>query len=293
MRHGREQDSYRREQPHWAEALLGCGILYVIGFVLTLIVRIVEGVIRGLIAGFRYLLGRRAAADGVAADGSGRPAGLEPILILFGIACTVIFCVVVAFVIVIWLSPTPQPAQSVGAGPPIIQPTPVTPSEPPQTSQQPVSDSSQSGTSRIQVAELTTETVTVPAPTERDPSPITAHPLNPEVFLLRWASALTDGSETSLAQVYAPQVDYEGIRRRKLSSIADKQISVHRLMPGVRYDLESFRTVESTEDRYVIEAAIRVSGSDPNVRRRMTRRLVLERDGQRLVIVQEDLAPHG
>jgi hypothetical protein len=117
--------------------------------------------------------------------------------------------------------------------------------------------------------------------------------LNAEAFLSRWAAALSDGSEISLAEVYASKVNYEGIRRRKLSSIADKQISVHRLMPGVRYDLESFRIAESTEDRCVIDADIRLSGSDPDVQRRMTRRLVLKRDGQRFVIVQEDLSPRG
>ena len=140
----------------------------------------------------------------------------------------------------------------------------------------------QAATGRIQAGELSGEPVKAPAPADIGARPITAAPWNAEAFLFEWTSALIDGRETSLAEVYAPKVDYEGIRRRKVSSIADKRVSVHRLMPGARYDLEVFRIPDATEDRYVVEADIRLTGNDPDVQRRMTRRLV-----------QEDPVPHG
>jgi hypothetical protein len=269
---------HRRAHADWGELLLGCGLL---GLLFVIIVKIAEfllwvlaQIIVGIVTAFRHLAGKRPPIDG-------NPTASDIAPILAGILALVTFGIVVFSV----LAPTESrpgsgPSAVPAASPPVVDITPPVSAQPYAVPVQPALGGMQ-----------TTEPVGQPVPP--DATAGRAPDLNAELFLSRWVKALTDGSEDSLAEVYAPKVDYEGINRRKLSSIADKQVSVHRLMPGARYDLEAFRIPDATENRYVVEADIRLSGNDPDVQRRMTRRLVLQRDGGRFVIVQEDPVPHG
>lgn len=283
-------DQWPPEQHRREHTDLGRVIWIIFDLLVKIIFRILAEIVLVIVAAFRYLGGKRRSADGSLK--AARP--LSPALKRIGIALVIILVVIsglylgFAFLVMEPVSVTERDA-SPTTGQPVEHTTAATPAQP----QAEISsvEEPQSPTGSNQAPDLPNEPAQAPVDTGLGSD--TVGLLNVETFLSRWAAALTDGSEASLGEVYAPRVNYEGIKRRTLRSIADKQISVRRLMPGVRCNLEAFRMAGAAEGEVVIEADIQLVGIDPDVQRRMTRRLVLQREGDRFVIIQEDLSPQG
>jgi hypothetical protein len=111
------------------------------------------------------------------------------------------------------------------------------------------------------------------------------------IFVDTWVDALNAGSEDALRRVYAGTVEYEGNNRRTVSSLADKEISVRRLMPGAHYSATSVEVVGESAGRLLLDVSLVLEGTTPGSTRTFRRRITVNTEGATWRVIAEKSVP--